>query len=111
MPSVNLYSSRVHPRRVFPQNEFIAGITKYDKGGDTSGNFAFSRGADFHSNPRELQILPASVKESGNTTQSLVTWFEHVFSDVFAIDNKGNIYQRNYSGSHSLIHTTPNSRG
>lgn len=108
---INLYSSKVHPRRVFPNNSFVAGITKYDKGGDNSGNFAFSRGADIHSNPREIQILPASVKESGTITQGLQTWGEHVFGNVYFIDNKGNIYQRNYDGSHVLMHTAPNSRG
>lgn len=108
---INLYSGKVKPRRVFPNNHFILGISKYDKGGDTSGSFAFSRGVDIHANDRELQILPASVKESGSTTQGLPVWGEHIFSNVFFLDTKGNIYQRNYAGSHALLHTAPTSRG
>lgn len=111
MANPSLYSAKKVSRRVFPVNHFIAGITRYDKGGDQSGAFAFSRGADIHNNPREIKILPAAVKESGSTTAALPVWGEHVFSNVFFLDNQGGIYQRNYAGGHNLIHTAPNSRG
>jgi len=97
-------------RKVY-QN-FIGGIADFDTL-DDPGTYAFGRAIDVRSDPKQVTILPKTIKESGNVTIDLPKWSETYNDtlDLYIYGDAGSIYKRTSAGSHSLLRTVSESNG
>lgn len=89
MADINLYSSKVHPRRVFPIQSWIEGISDFNKVG---GSYLWARGVDYRSEPSQITLLPSSVLETGQATiADTGKWGEQVVGKTVTLDNSTNL--------------------
>jgi hypothetical protein len=91
---------------------WIGGISDFDSEG-AEGEYYFGRSVDVRSNPREIKILPRTVKESGTVVIDLIKWGDvyDATMDLYAYGDAGNIYKRTSARSWSLLRTVANSHG
>lgn len=98
------------PPKIDSYHRFDGGIAPYDK--ETQDNqYAFGRSIDYRTNPKELKLLPKTVKESGNTIENLIKDGDRVNDTMYLYDAAGNIYTRSLAGSYAKVRTVSNSHG
>lgn len=92
--------------------KFSGGISCSEKEGQEN-SFRHGRAINFRSDARKLTINPKSEKDSGGIVTDLVKWAERVEDEsaIYFYGDAGNIYQKNSSGTWSLIHTAADSSG
>lgn len=102
---------RPDSKSVFSQTR-VMGIADFLEEG-TPNSVAFCRSIDYRTNPNEITLLPATVKESGNVVTDLPKWGDIIptTSALYYYGSNGNIYLRTLVGSHSFLRTVANSHG
>lgn len=98
------------PTKIDNFRVFNGGIAPYDKEVEP-GQYAFGRGIDVRSNPREATILPKTTKESGSVYLDLPKDADRAENTTYIYDASGNIYTRSTGGSHALVRTVASSHG
>jgi len=98
------------PNKIDNYRRFDGGIAPYDKEAE-GDQYAFGRSIDYRSHPKELKILPKTVKESGSVYENLPVDGDRVNDTVYLYDKAGNIYTRSLAGSHAKVRTIANSHG
>ena len=89
------------------QNRFVNGISDFLKEGQ-EGSYSFSRAIDT-SNPRQIQLQPKAIKESGSVVVDLPKWGEQVTNgNTYVIGDAGTFYKRTTTGSWSALRTVAN---
>jgi hypothetical protein len=99
-------------KKVKSISRFIGGIADYESEG-TQDTYSHGRSIDVRSNPRQVSLLPKTIKESGNVIEALPKWSETVVSnlDTYIYDEVGNIYKRTSAASYSLLRRVSSSHG
>jgi len=95
-----------------PIERFNGGIADYSSEG-IQDSYAFGRSVDVRTDPRQVTILPRTIKESGTVITDLPKWSEESPSDgsLYMYGNTGNLYKRTSAGAYSLLRSVPNSHG
>lgn len=93
-------------------DRFIDGIADFSQEGSDS-SYAFGRSIDVRSDPRQVTILPRTVKESGTILTDFPKWAEtkQTSLDTYIYGDTGNLYKRTSAQSYSLIRSVANSHG
>lgn len=94
-------------------SRFAGGIGEFDRESSLQDAYAMGQSIDVRTNPQNLTLLPRTIKESGTVITALPKWGEYISScdKTYVYDEAGSIYERNSSGTYSLLHTTPSSHG
>jgi len=103
-------SNATLPNKIDNYRRFDGGIAPYDKEAE-GDQYAFGRSIDYRSHPKELKILPKTVKESGSVYENLPVDGDRVNDTVYLYDKAGNIYTRSLAGSHAKTRAVANSHG
>lgn len=76
------------PRRMFPQNEWIEGISDFNKIG---GAYLWARGIDYRSEPSQLKLLPQALAEGQGVFIDLAKFGEQVVGRTVNIGASPNL--------------------
>lgn len=92
---------------------FIGGIADFTKESPIPDAYAFGRSIDVRSNPRQITILPRTIKESGTVVTDLLKWGETYNSNLttYMYGNVGNLYSRTSAGSYTFLRQVAASHG
>jgi hypothetical protein len=91
-------------------SRFDGGISDFAKEARET-ELAFIRSLNYRTDPRKLELLPKTTKESGSIVVDLPKDGDQVGTDVYYYGDTGNIYKRTTAGSHSLLRTVASSHG
>lgn len=92
------------------QQRFVNGISDFAKEGQPE-SYSFSRAVDT-SNPRQPQLQPKAIKESGSVIVDLPKWGEQTRTGVtYVVGDSGTFYSRSTSGSWLALRTVAGSHG
>jgi hypothetical protein len=97
-------------RKVTESRRYINGIADYQKEG-LPDSYAFGRSVDHRSDPRSIELLPRTVKESGNNIVDLPLWGEIVSTDIFLYGDTGTLYKRTSASVYTNLRSVPTSHG
>lgn len=97
---------------VFQQSRF-QGIADFNKESLIPDQFSFSRSIDYRTNPRQITLLPRTVKESGSVITDLPKWADITPQGLvtFVYGDTGKIYSRSSAGSYTYLHQAAESHG
>lgn len=98
---------------VTPEYHRWQGIADYPKESLIPDQVAFMRSLDYRSDPRQLTLLPKTVKESGSIVVDLPKWAELTPTSLttYFYGNTGYIYSRSSTGTYMNLHQAVNSHG
>lgn len=93
------------------QNRFVNGISDFLKEGQPD-SFSFSRAIDT-TDPRQPQLQPRAIKESGSVIVDLPKWGETAPTSnlTYVIGSSGTFYRRNASGEWASLRSINGSHG
>jgi hypothetical protein len=92
------------------QNRFVNGISDFLKEGQPE-SYSFSRAIDA-SNPRQIELQPKAIRESGSVIVDLPKWGEQTRTGItYVIGDSGTFYSRSTAGSWSALRTVSGSHG
>lgn len=98
------------PTKIDNFRRWDGGLSPYEKDAHET-QYASGHSVNYRKNPRELTILPRTVKESGSTYTDLPVDGDRVGSDTYLYDQSGGIYKRTSAGVHTQLRTVGNSQG
>lgn len=83
------------------QNNFSGGIQSYLKTSTIPNGYYFGYCIDYRTDPQNVTLQPASVKESGDVVVDLIKWGDLLPStvDSYFYGDAGNFYHRDSSGT------------
>ena len=91
---------------------WAGGLADYLKEG-IGDSYYKGQGIDYRSDPNEIKLQPAAIKESGTVVTDLLKWCDTIPSDlsIYSFGNTGNMYKRTSAGSWSKQFTAAQSHG